>query len=274
MRWSRREFTRAGALGAVGGLVARSPVEAEDALPDSQRAPVDAEPRRGRRSSCAPGRSRRSSSRARAWPASRRSIRSSTPSSRSRRTSALAAARAAEEEIGRGSWKGPLHGIPIALKDLVDTRGVRTTAGSNVYKDRVPTEDAEIVRRLEGGGRGAARQAEPARVRVRRQHGRERLRPRAQPVVARALGGRLVGGLGRCRRRRPVLRRHRLRHGGLDPPARRVLRHRRPQADVRPREHARRHPARRVARPRRADDPARARRRPDAAAARRLRRGR
>ena len=146
--------------------------------------------------------------------------------------SALAAARAAEEEIGRGSWKGPLHGIPIALKDLVDTRGVRTTAGSNVYKDRVPAEDAEIVRRLEAAGAVLARQAEPARVRVRRQHGRERLRPRAQPVVARALGGWLVGGLGRRRRRRPVLRRDRLRHGRLDPPARRVLRHRRPQADA------------------------------------------
>ena len=66
--------------------------------------------------------------------------------------SALAAARTAEQEIGRGSWKGPLHGIPIALKDLLDTQGVRTTAGSNVYKDRVPAEDAEIVLRLKTAG--------------------------------------------------------------------------------------------------------------------------
>ena len=66
--------------------------------------------------------------------------------------SALAEARAAEADIQRGRWKGPLHGIPIALKDLVDTAGVRTTAGSGVFKDRVPTQDAEIVRRLKGAG--------------------------------------------------------------------------------------------------------------------------
>jgi len=66
--------------------------------------------------------------------------------------SALAEARAAEADIQRGRWKGPLHGIPIALKDLVDTAGVRTTAASGVFKDRVPTEDAEIVRRLKGAG--------------------------------------------------------------------------------------------------------------------------
>jgi len=66
--------------------------------------------------------------------------------------SALAAARQAEAEIQRGSWKGPLHGIPIALKDLVDTAGVRTTAGSGVFQDRIPTQDAEIVRRLKQAG--------------------------------------------------------------------------------------------------------------------------
>ncbi len=66
--------------------------------------------------------------------------------------SALAEARAAEAEIHRGRWKGPLHGIPIALKDLVDTAGVRTTAASGVFKDRVPAQDAEIVRRLKAAG--------------------------------------------------------------------------------------------------------------------------
>jgi len=66
--------------------------------------------------------------------------------------SALAAARAAEGEIARSGSRGPLHGIPIALKDLVDTRGVRTTAGSRVFEDRVPAEDAEIVRRLGAAG--------------------------------------------------------------------------------------------------------------------------
>ncbi|MFZ0807844.1 MAG: amidase, partial [Candidatus Sulfotelmatobacter sp.] len=66
--------------------------------------------------------------------------------------SALAEARAAEAEISRGEWRGPLHGVPIALKDLIDTAGVRTTAGSALYKDRIPTEDAEVVRRLRQAG--------------------------------------------------------------------------------------------------------------------------
>src|SRR5712675_3166315 len=57
--------------------------------------------------------------------------------------SALAEARAAEAEIGRGEWRGPLHGIPIALKDLIDTAGVRTTSASELHKDRVPAQDAE-----------------------------------------------------------------------------------------------------------------------------------
>ena len=66
--------------------------------------------------------------------------------------SALAAARQAEAEIRRGDWRGPLHGIPLALKDLIDTAGVRTTAASLLFKDRVPTEDAEVVRRLKAAG--------------------------------------------------------------------------------------------------------------------------
>src|SRR5258708_25244793 len=66
--------------------------------------------------------------------------------------SALREARAREAEIARGEWRGPLHGIPIALKDLIDTGGTRTTAGSALYKDRVPVEDAEVVRRLQPAG--------------------------------------------------------------------------------------------------------------------------
>jgi aspartyl-tRNA(Asn)/glutamyl-tRNA(Gln) amidotransferase subunit A len=66
--------------------------------------------------------------------------------------SALDDARRAEDEIARGEWRGPLHGIPVALKDLIDTAGVRTTAASKVFEDRVPKEDAEIVRRLREAG--------------------------------------------------------------------------------------------------------------------------
>ena len=66
--------------------------------------------------------------------------------------SALAEARAAEAEILRGEWRGPLHGIPVALKDLIDTAGTRTTAASAVFEHRVPAEDAEVVRRLRRAG--------------------------------------------------------------------------------------------------------------------------
>jgi len=65
---------------------------------------------------------------------------------------ALAQARDAEAEIARGNWRGQLHGIPLAMKDLIDIAGVRTTAASALYKDRVPAEDAEIVRRLKAAG--------------------------------------------------------------------------------------------------------------------------
>lgn len=65
---------------------------------------------------------------------------------------ALKQAREAESEIHRGHWRGPLHGVPLALKDLIDTAGTRTTAASAVFKDRVPTEDAEVVRRLKAAG--------------------------------------------------------------------------------------------------------------------------
>jgi aspartyl-tRNA(Asn)/glutamyl-tRNA(Gln) amidotransferase subunit A len=65
---------------------------------------------------------------------------------------ALTQAHAAEAEILRGHWRGPLHGIPLALKDLIDTAGIRTTAASALFKNRVPAEDAEVVRRLNKAG--------------------------------------------------------------------------------------------------------------------------
>jgi aspartyl-tRNA(Asn)/glutamyl-tRNA(Gln) amidotransferase subunit A len=66
--------------------------------------------------------------------------------------SALAEARAAEAEISAGNWRGPLHGIPIGLKDLIDTAGIKTTCGSALFADRIPTEDAYIVQRLKSAG--------------------------------------------------------------------------------------------------------------------------
>jgi aspartyl-tRNA(Asn)/glutamyl-tRNA(Gln) amidotransferase subunit A len=68
------------------------------------------------------------------------------------REQALAQAKALDAEQRAGKMRGPLHGIPIALKDNIDTAGVRTTAASAVFDDRVPTEDAEVARRLAAAG--------------------------------------------------------------------------------------------------------------------------
>ena len=68
------------------------------------------------------------------------------------RDTALMAARAAEAEIRAGRSRGPLHGIPIGLKDIYKTRGIRTTAGSRRYETHVPEEDAETWVRLRNAG--------------------------------------------------------------------------------------------------------------------------
>jgi len=65
---------------------------------------------------------------------------------------ALAQAEQLDAEAAAGKFRGPLHGIPIALKDNIDTAGIRTTAASPMFKDRVPHEDAEVVRKLKAAG--------------------------------------------------------------------------------------------------------------------------
>ncbi|MBS1252964.1 MAG: putative amidase AmiD [Anaerolineales bacterium] len=65
---------------------------------------------------------------------------------------ALTDARRAEEEIMAGDYRGPLHGVPIALKDLYDTAGVRTTAASKIFANRVPDKDATSVMFLRAAG--------------------------------------------------------------------------------------------------------------------------
>lgn len=65
---------------------------------------------------------------------------------------AMADAARADEATARGGPLGPLHGLPIAHKDLVDTAGIRTVRGSPFYRDNVPTQDAAIITRLRAGG--------------------------------------------------------------------------------------------------------------------------
>jgi Asp-tRNA(Asn)/Glu-tRNA(Gln) amidotransferase A subunit family amidase len=65
---------------------------------------------------------------------------------------ALGQARRADAEIAAGKYRGPLHGIPWGAKDLLDTKGIRTTYGAEPYRDRVPDSDAVVVDRLHKAG--------------------------------------------------------------------------------------------------------------------------
>ena len=65
---------------------------------------------------------------------------------------AMRSARAAEAAVMRGDDLGPLHGVPVSIKDLEMTEGIRTTDGSVVFKDRVPSEDSVIVERIKSAG--------------------------------------------------------------------------------------------------------------------------
>src|SRR5271154_1991069 len=65
---------------------------------------------------------------------------------------ALAQAKKADEEIAAGKYRGPLHGVPWGGKDLLDTAGIPTTYGAEPYRNRVPTQDAAVVKRLHDAG--------------------------------------------------------------------------------------------------------------------------
>jgi Asp-tRNA(Asn)/Glu-tRNA(Gln) amidotransferase A subunit family amidase len=83
---------------------------------------------------------------------------------------ARAEARSAEAEMDRGEYRGLFHGVPISLKDLLFTAGVRTTAGSRILADFVPERDATVVRSLRGaedparGGHARTGAGEPVAV--------------------------------------------------------------------------------------------------------------
>ncbi len=68
------------------------------------------------------------------------------------REQAMAQAEQAEDELSRGQYRGPLHGIPIGIKDNIATGGINTTLGTKVLRDNVPDEDAEVVRRCKDAG--------------------------------------------------------------------------------------------------------------------------
>lgn len=64
----------------------------------------------------------------------------------------LAQAKAVDETVARGGKLGPLHGLPVAVKDLTETKGIRTTFGSPLFKDNVPDHDALVVERMKNAG--------------------------------------------------------------------------------------------------------------------------
>jgi aspartyl-tRNA(Asn)/glutamyl-tRNA(Gln) amidotransferase subunit A len=68
------------------------------------------------------------------------------------RDEALQAAREAEQELARGEHRGPMHGIPVAVKDQVYTAGIRTTGGTPIFNDFVPDEDATVITNLKSAG--------------------------------------------------------------------------------------------------------------------------
>jgi Asp-tRNA(Asn)/Glu-tRNA(Gln) amidotransferase A subunit family amidase len=82
---------------------------------------------------------------------------------------ALKQAAAADAEIKRGKYRGPLHGIPWGAKDLFATKGIKTTWGAEPYRDQVIDYDSTVVERLNEAGRGACRQVVDGRSRARRQ---------------------------------------------------------------------------------------------------------
>ena len=150
---------------------------------------------------------------------------------------AMADAKAAEAAIARGDRR-PSWASRSRYKDLYATRGIRTTAGSALLEDWVPDDDATCVTASRTPGASCWVSSSPTSSRWGSSTPGTASRPRA-------IRGtwphprRLIERLGRGARRRAMCRRARLRHRRLDPRARRVLRHRRPQAHVRPLQPAR-----------------------------------
>ena len=84
---------------------------------------------------------------------------------------AIEAARAAEDAVMRGRALGPLHGVPIGIKDVTPTAGIRTTYGSPLYAEHVPEEDAEVVTRLKTAGAIVVGKTKYAGIRDWSEHG-------------------------------------------------------------------------------------------------------
>jgi hypothetical protein len=155
------------------------------------------------------------------------------------RDQAMESARAMEEEQRQGKWRGPLHGIPIAIKDNIDTAGVRTTAASELFKDRVPSEDAEVVRRLKNAGAVLLGKTNLHEFALGGTSAVSYFGPVHNPLGTGPDSRRLVGRVRRRYSRRLVLRIVGNRHSGIGSNSCQLLRSCRVQTHVRSREQSR-----------------------------------
>jgi aspartyl-tRNA(Asn)/glutamyl-tRNA(Gln) amidotransferase subunit A len=174
----------------------------------------------------------------------------------------LKLARKAETAVARGESVGPLHGVPLTVKDTIEVRGVRTTRGSRVEAERVPTEDATAVARLRAAGAIIVGKTNCAELALEYTAENLSLRAHEQPARPLALAGRFErrvrgGGRGVSDGGEPGQRPR-----GLGSHTRALLRRRGPEADRGARARSRPRAARRGAlRARREPRPARAQRR-------------
>ena len=144
------------------------------------------------------------------------------------------AARRAEEAVMKGEALGALHGVPIGVKDITPTAGIRTTYVSPLYKDYVPAEDAEAVRRLKAAGAIVVGENQHAGIRRWRQYQQRAVRADTKSVEY-GIERRWFFGRLRCGRRCTHVA-DRARHGfrRLGSRSRRVLRHCRHPRDAGP----------------------------------------
>ena len=164
---------------------------------------------------------------------------------------ALADAAEVDREIAAGRYRGPLHGIPITVKDLVDVRGTPTTAASRVPAPIAPA-DAPVVSRLREAGAIIIGKTNLHEFAFGTTSDETAFGAVANPVDRTRSAGGSSGGSAAAVAHRHWIRLGRHRYRRLDSHPRRRMRHRRPEADARRAAVRRRHPPEHDPRPRRA----------------------